>query len=485
VRADLTLVLAAAVPLVLFTIRERLVAGTSGFPLDDSWIHLHFARNVAAGLGFVYNPGRPMAGSTAPLWTLLLAAGAFVAGATVVMAKVIGVACAIGAALVTRRAALAWGASPAAGTVGAVALLWTGPIAWGGLSGMEVTLASLLVAGALLALARDQLWWTVALASLAVLARPEAALLLPLLALARPLAIGRIAAFVLVPAAVLAPMVAFAWATVGAPYPATAAAKVEGGLIGWLAGTHEPLEQTLLFRPWAFAREWIAWLWQTHPLLPLALLALPLAWRRGGRALGVTGLALLAHPLGMALLAPYRGPGFQEGRYSIHLLPLAVVVLAVAFDATPARLRRPVLALWLALALWTLVPASERYAWGVENIEAMQVKIGHWVDTNLPPKARLALNDIGAIAFVSRREVIDLMGLVTPEILPYRRQGEDGVIRYVTEVCPEYVIIFPTWFPRLAGRTDLIEPLYRVVLPRVEVSGGPEMVVYRLKGCAV
>ena len=484
-RADLGLLVAAVPPLVLFMVRERVIAGVVGFPLDDSWIHLHFARNIAEGLGFVYNPGRPVAGSTAPLWTLLLGAGAWVAGASVAMAKTLGVACAVAAAMVTRRAALAWGASPAAAMVAAVALLWTGPIAWGALSGMEVTLAALLVAGALLAQARDRLVWTVVLASLAVLTRPEAALLLPFLALARPLGLGRIATFVLVPAVLLAPMVAFAWATVGSPYPATAAAKVEGGLLGWLAGVREPLAQTVLQRPWAFAREWVAWLWQTNPLLPLALLALPLAWRRRGRALAVPGLALLAHPLGMALLAPYRGPGFQEGRYSIHLLPLAVIVLAVALDTAPARLRRPALALWLLLALWTLWPASERYAWGVENIEAMQVKLGHWVDANLPPKARVALNDIGAIAYVSRREVVDLMGLVTPEILPYRREGEDGVIRYVAKVCPDYVIVFPTWFPRLTARTDMLEPLYRVALRRVEVSGGPEMVVYRLRGCAL
>jgi hypothetical protein len=77
------------------------------------------------------------------------------------------------------------------------------------------------------------------------------------------------------------------------------------------------------------------------------------------------------------------------------------------------------------------------------------------------------------------------MGLVTPEILPYRRQGEDGVIRFVQEVCPDYVIVFPTWFPRLTARADLLEPLHRVRLERVEVSGGPEMVVYRVKRCAV
>jgi hypothetical protein len=261
---------------------------------------------------------------------------------------------------------------------------------------------------------------------------------------------------------------------------------VEGGLLGWLGGVREPLGTTLVARPWAFLREWVAWLWQTHALLPLALSpALALAWRQGGRALGLLALALVAHPLGMALLAPYRGPGFQEGRYSIHLLPLAIVVMAVGLGTAPARRRRTLTLVWLALALWALGPAAERYAWGVQNIEAMQVSIGRWIDAHAPRTARLAVNDIGAIAFVSRREVVDLMGLVTPEILPHRRQGEEGVIRFVVEVCPDYVVIFPSWFPRLAARADLLEPVHRVRLPRVEVAGGPEMVVYRVRRCAV
>ena len=485
-RGDLAVALAAVLPLALFALTERTVAGRAGFPLDDSWIHLHFARNLAEGAGFAYNPGQPVAGSTAPLWTLLLAGGALLAGASVAMAKVLGVACSLGAAMLTRRAAQAWGAPPGVAVAAGVALLWAGPIAWGALSGMEVTLGALLVAAVLLAHAAERPWLTAAFAGLAVTARPEAALLIPCLLLSRPLAPARLAAFLLVPAAIIAPMVAFSCATVGAPYPATAAAKVEGGLLGWLRGLHEPLTLTLALRPWAFLREWASWLALTHVLLPLVLVpAIVLVWRRGGRAIGVAALALLAHPLGMALLAPYRGPGFQEGRYSIHLLPLAIVVVAVGLGAALQRRRRVALLAWLALALWALVPAAERYAWGVQNIEAMQVRLGHWVAANTPPRARLALNDIGAIAYVSRREIVDLMGLVTPEITPYRRQGEDGVIRFVSQVCPDYVIIFPTWFPRLAGREDLLEPLHRVRLERVEVSGGPEMVVYRVRGCGV
>jgi hypothetical protein len=297
---------------------------------------------------------------------------------------------------------------------------------------------------------------------------------------------SRTIAFVLLPLVVAAPIVAFSWATVGAPFPATAAAKVEGGLLGWLAGVREPLTRTLAGRPWAFLREWAGWLWTTHVLLPLVLVpAVVVAWRRTGRALGLVALALIVHPLGMALLAPYRGPAFQEGRYSIHLLPLLLVVVAVALGAPRPGRRRLIGVVWLALALWAVAPAAQRYGWGVQNIEAMQVEIGRWVDVHTPRTARLAVNDIGAIAFVSRREIVDLMGLVTPEILAYRRQGEEGVIRFVGEVCPDYVIVFPAWFPALAARADLLEPLHRVRLARVEVSGGPEMVVYRMRRCAL
>src|SRR3989475_12026708 len=91
-RDDLLVLLAAALPLAVLLLRERLIAGSAGFPLDDSWIHLHFARNIAAGAGFAYNPGVPVAGSTAPLWTLLLAAGARGAGAPLGVGQTLGAA---------------------------------------------------------------------------------------------------------------------------------------------------------------------------------------------------------------------------------------------------------------------------------------------------------------------------------------------------------------------------------------------------------
>jgi len=485
-RHDLVVVVAAALALAVFVLTERRIAGAPGFPLDDSWIHMHFARNLAEGLGFVYNPGRPVAGSTAPLWTLLLGVAFAVAGASVAVAKTIGVTATIAAALVTRRAALAAGASAPAALAAAVALTWTGAMAWGALSGMEVSLAALLVAAALWSHARERTGWTAVFAALAVLARPEAIVLLPLLALARPLGLRRVAVFVLAALLIVGPAIVFNVVTTGAPVPAPASAKVEGGLLGFLAGAREPLGRLLVERPWQFFREWVAWLATTHWLLPLALgPGVVAAWTRGGRAFGVPALALLLHPVAMALLAPYRGPGFQEGRYSIHLLPLALVALALVVGPGAGRIRHAALVVGLALAPLTLLPAAVRYGWAVQNINAMQVHLGHWVDEQLPRTARLALNDIGAIAYFSRREVIDLMGLVTPEIIPYRRQGEAGVVRYLVERCPDYVVVFPAWFPGLTARRDMLDPVYRVRLDRNEVAGADEMVVYRMTRCAL
>ncbi|HJW91430.1 MAG TPA: hypothetical protein VJ436_12375, partial [Anaerolineales bacterium] len=46
-----------------------------GFPLDDAWIHQTYARNLGAAGGWRYAGGETSGGSTAPLWTAILAAG--------------------------------------------------------------------------------------------------------------------------------------------------------------------------------------------------------------------------------------------------------------------------------------------------------------------------------------------------------------------------------------------------------------------------
>ena len=75
-RVELWVVIAlAALVAVLYylIVSERLFK--IGFPLDDSWIHLTYARNLAEHGEWAFRPGEQSAGSTSPLWTALLSIG--------------------------------------------------------------------------------------------------------------------------------------------------------------------------------------------------------------------------------------------------------------------------------------------------------------------------------------------------------------------------------------------------------------------------
>jgi arabinofuranosyltransferase len=496
-------VVALALAIGLFLLKTRQLAGTLGveaFPLDDSWIHMQFARNLAEGHGFSYNPGVPVSGSTAPLWTLALGGTFAVLGSHPGLAKALGIAATLGTAWLSGRLVLIWADRRDSALLASVLVALAGPMVWGALSGMEVALAALLVTATLVLHARGRAGLAGGALGLAALARPEAAVLLPLCWLAGPLTRRRALLWGLPVAGSLAPWVAFNLVTTGGLLPATAAAKIEGGLVGFLAGVREPLRTTLLGRPWEFETEWARWLWRADALLPI--LVLPGLWwlgRHVGRAALAPASVLVLHPLAMAMLAPYRAPSFQEGRYSIHLLPLALVVAVIAL--TPlfpsstlspgagegrvrglrwvrGRLGWIVSAALLVGALVALPSAATRYGWAIQNIEAMQVHLGHWVARHTPPTARIGLNDVGAIAYISRREVVDIMGLVTPSIIPFRRDGEAGVLRYLEHACPDYLIVFPAWFPAISEMADRFKPVYRVRLERNEVAGADEQVVY-------
>lgn len=479
-RDDGLVLAVGALVLLWFVATELRVAGQFGLPLDDSWVHLRFADNLAAGRGFGINPGMPVAGSTAPLWTVLLALALTLGVPALVAAKALGIAGYGATGLLTRRLARALGLGPGAALAAGIGVVALGRLAWGALSGMEVPLAAALVtAGALLAARRRDVG-AAAVLGVATLARPEAALLV----LLHVAGAGRLRAAAVRAAAaavVAVPALAFNLRTIGRLLPGTAVAKLEGGLLGWLVGVPDSWGAAGA-RTVGYATEWGGLLAADHFALPaLVLLGLGV-WRRS--RLRWLFAALVLHPLAMALLAPYRGPAFQTGRYSTHLAPLAVVVavagLGAVLGALPPRPRLGAAVIGLAalgLAL-PLGPASRAYAWGVQNINAMQVRLGRWVAAETPPDAVLAVNDIGALTYFGHRRIIDLMGLVTPDIVAARRQGDAAVLAYLEHACPDYLVIFPAWFPTLAARRDLFRPVERVRLEHNVVAGADEMVVY-------
>ena len=139
IAAGLLLVLPAV--LLVYFLRTELAwtGGRLGVPLDDAWIHYQFARNLSSGQGFGFNPGEPTPGSTAPLWTLLLAGVGLFTEDFLLPSLVLSTLFLL--ATVGFTYLLAWDVTGRtwAALLAALATLLSGRLLWAGLAGMETT----------------------------------------------------------------------------------------------------------------------------------------------------------------------------------------------------------------------------------------------------------------------------------------------------------------------------------------------------------
>src|SRR3990172_8094934 len=75
-RVDFRIVIAVVALIAIgFYILVSAMTFRVGFPLDDTWIHLAYARNFAQYGEWAFRLGEQSAGSTSPLWTFLLSLG--------------------------------------------------------------------------------------------------------------------------------------------------------------------------------------------------------------------------------------------------------------------------------------------------------------------------------------------------------------------------------------------------------------------------
>jgi hypothetical protein len=56
----------------------------------------------------------------------------------------------------------------------------------------------------------------------------------------------------------------------------------------------------------------------------------------------------------------------------------------------------------------------------------------------------VAAHDIGALGYFAPRPLIDLAGLVSPEVIPFMTDG-DALGDYVVEKDADYLVVFPAW----------------------------------------
>ncbi|MEO5987401.1 MAG: hypothetical protein ABIU54_12575 [Candidatus Eisenbacteria bacterium] len=401
-----------------------------GYLTDDTFIHLQYARNLAAGQGFVFNPGEHVYGSTSPLWVALLADGIAVGLDGVGWSKAMGFAAtlwSVGLFLQLMRRNLRMPELRALATIVWASHAWM--IRWS-LSGMETPLAVALVLAGFVAFTEGEQWGsrplrTGSLWALAALTRPEAVFLLVLWGVFLVIdtdsrdGVRRLFFGVVPPVLIYGGWLLFARVYFGTFWPNTLAAKAAGGE-GWayywatfvrqvgivgltdavLAGA---LIAALVFgggRLWPRrfqAQRMLPWVWVTmvpvlyilrgvpvlsRYLLPILPILSWLAWRAVERWWGGNN----------------PDPGARRGAavLGVGLAALALTQNLFAYN----NLVLPQVRSWTTGMHRSLIPWAE------------------WFAAHTPPHSVIAARDIGALGFYSHRRVVDLAGLVTPKMVP-------------------------------------------------------------------
>jgi hypothetical protein len=483
------------------------VAPFLGYLTDDTFIHLQFAKNIVSGRGFSFEPGKPTYGDTSPGWALLLAAtgrlvphagetpseaGSMPALATI--AKAWGALCLALSVVVLARLGSLLGWRPRLALAAAALLALHAWSARWALSGMETPMATLFAVLATWATARALLqgrgtFLAGVLLGVGTLARPECWLLaaLGVAAIAYGSGAGRAARAGKALAGVLlggGPWLLYAWSTFHRFLPNTSAAKAGAPFDPALAAS--AIRTSIRI---ALATDALPLL-----LLVLALAAAPALWKSMPRERRALWLLVIGWPV--LLTAGLAAGGVQVvSRYLVPAVPSVLLAGIASFQWAAARLgpRRAAAALFLVLLLDAGVngyvtlrysaPHARRHTAGLRSSLAT---FGLWARASTPPGTRFAVSDIGAFGYYSDRPVLDLFGLVTPEMAPIVvRAGYDAVVEnllFEKVGRPAYLLDRATEANRLASDGEPSNPYHFVAAHSIPDLGitRPRTYVYSL-----
>lgn len=410
-------------PLLLWGVLAAAFAvRLAGWAVDDCYITYRYARNLAQGDGFVFNPGERVFGSTDPGLGLLLGALHAVTrvpvpliGAAVFTLSLVGVA----SILLLEGRRRGYLLETALGGT----LLVTSSYFWSN-QGAAAPLAILLLLLASLLSTRS----TVAagiLAGSAVWVRPDAGLGVVLLALILSERKRIPWRFLWAAGCVVAAGIGLAWLYYGHPLPNTLGAKTDmaaatpnswSGWRFWLRA-FGPIGRH-------FGGEW-----------PAVLVAALAGCWPFARKTGTSGRLIVLFGLAIAAVYPLLGVPF----FSWYILPcLLMAAYGLAFFAGAAgdglARRVPslrgfrhaaVIGIFGALAFTTFW-TSRAYFQGFTPAPYLRSyrRGAEWIKAHSEPGASIAYVEIGVIGYYSERPVLDLMGLVTPWARPYVVQGD-------------------------------------------------------------
>ncbi len=460
--------------------------GGFGFPLDDGWIHQTYARNFAENGEWAYVSGKTSGGSTSPLWTLTLSLvylfntgpfwGTFVL--SMMLTLVAGLLFQYLFELNTHtNTKYVW--LKGLPVFGLFYLLdWR--MNWAAVSGMEIMLYIVVILAFFVALKKNKKYWIPGLlAGIALWIRPDGLTLLgPLFFvffLEKPEKVARTKK-ILESLLAFSPFVIgyfiFNKLTAGTWLPNTFYAKQSEYAVLYQISLGKRILQ-LMGQPWISA---------AVVLLPGLLFMIYQSikqkdWFNISKTLWAFGYILI-----YAIRLPVI---YQHARYLMPAMPVlyylgllgtieALSTMQLS-DSKVKLLRFGVFTLLgcLLLGFWML--GLSAYISDTSIIHQEMVTASLWVRDNIPSNEVIAAHDIGALGYYGEHDILDLAGLISPDVIPFIRD-EAKLEEYLKDQDVMYIMTLSNWYDSL---TENAEVIYSSSGNAVIKAGGEPMEIYR------
>jgi hypothetical protein len=469
----LLLVAGLALLAVLAYVGVTAAVDNAGYPLDDSWIHLTYARNLARSGRWEFIPGIVSAGSTAPLWTVLLSAGYLFGLPYLFWTTFLGWFCLSWTGWAAMRLwGVLWPSRSSLDWVIGVVLVLSWPLVWAAGSAMETLLfiahdqEVLYLYGLHITGKGKSLVGLGLVAGLLVLTRPEGLGLLVLVAAGILVAgdiwktrikeIGRLLIGAAIP---MIPYFAFNLWVSGSIWPNTFYAKQ----VEYASLYTQPFVlrfARLLFLSLGGISDGWRGISAAHlVLLPGLIVALINAFKRDRQQKVLLRSLPIFWAVGLVLVYAWRLPvTYQHGRYLFPTIPIWIMYglggWLDIFGGLSKRigsrhriyfvLSRMAALVFVVLLLVFLILGMQVFVQDVSFVNGEMVTIGNWLNENTTADALIAAHDIGAIGYFAERPILDLAGLISPEVIPLL-SDRNALLDYVSDSESDYIVTAPGW----------------------------------------
>jgi arabinofuranosyltransferase len=402
------------------------------YAYDDALITYRFARNLATGVGLVYNPGEWHLGTTAPLYALILGGLGWLAGPDAIPffgGLISSVSLAMGG-----LALVAFGTQHRAPLAGVFAGMFyvTNPMMFVTFAG-EMPLQMALILWGLVAYRAERPQIAAAILACAALTRPDG-LLAAAVVFGYDVVVRRRILWRawLVFAAIVAPFVILTWVFYGSPLPGTLSAKLAQrdsgfwptyfgkGLRGWfraflLTSVDGPRFEFFSLDPGTLS------FWTTVGVLAVLgfrFWTLPFIW--------IVLFVIIYRTMKVPFYHWYAAPALVG--LSIVTGAGLAALLSLARRAIPLKRAEGPLLVGLGAALVVLagypylnaLPETAR----PHPVIGVYTAVGRWLHDHTPPGSTVGYYEIGFIGYYSDRPIVDSLGLVDPSIPPHVAKGD-------------------------------------------------------------